>query len=125
MKRNMGMRPFDLILISSLLIGALGLWIYDSTGTESSSIVRIYNEQGLFREVPLNDEARIAIQGPLGESIIVVHSGEVSMADSPCANKLCIRTGKIGRHGGCILCLPNRVSVVVSSRSTDMDALSY
>lgn len=125
MKTSMGITPFDLILIGSLLIGALCLWIYDFTGLESASIVRIYNEHGLFREVPLNEEASIAIPGPLGESIIIVHSGEVSMAGSPCTNKLCIRTGKIGRHGGCIVCLPNKVSVFVISRSTVMDAMSY
>jgi hypothetical protein len=125
MRRNMGIKPFDLILIVSLLIGALSLWVYDFIGAEAPSVVRIYNDQGLFREVPLHEERRVAIPGPLGESIVEVRSGEVFMEFSPCTNKLCIHTGKISRSGECILCLPNRVSVIISSRNTDVDALSY
>ncbi len=125
MRKSMGMKPFDLILIASLLVAALSLWVCDFTGPEAPYTVRIYNDKGLFTEVPLHEDARIAVPGSLGESIVEVHSGAVFMRHSPCANKLCVHTGKIGRSGECILCLPNRVSVVISSRRADMDALSY
>ncbi|HQG32960.1 MAG TPA: NusG domain II-containing protein [Deltaproteobacteria bacterium] len=121
----MGIKPFDLILIVSLLVGALSLWVYNFTGIEAPSFVRVYTDKGLFTEVSLHEETRIAVPGFLGESIVEVRSGKVFMMHSPCANKLCIHTGKISRCGECILCLPNRVSVVIGSRSADMDALSY
>lgn len=125
MIKKLGMKPFDLILIFSILIGALCLWVYDFTGTEAPSSVRIYSEKGLFKEVPLHEETRITVQGSLGESIVEVRSGEVFMAYSPCANKLCIHTGKVSHSGECIVCLPNKVSVVITPRNTEMDALSY
>jgi len=125
MKKSTGVKPFDRILIVSLLIGAFCLWVCDFTGAEDPSTARIYSDKGLFREVPLHEATRIAVPGSLGESIVEVRSGEVSITHSPCANKLCIHTGKISRCGECILCLPNRVSVVISSRNPDMDALSY
>lgn len=125
MGRNMGIKPFDMILIVSLLMAALSLWVYDFISAEDPSLVRIYGEQGLFREVSIHEEGRVTITGPLGESIVEVRSGEVSMAFSPCANKLCIHMGKISRSGESILCVPNKVSVIISSRNTEMDGLSY
>lgn len=125
MGRDMGIKPFDLILIVALIVLAISLWVYDYTSAEAPSLVRIYNEQGLVREVSLQEEERITIPGPLGESVVEVRLGEVFMAFSPCANKLCIHMGRISRSGESILCVPNKVSVVISSRNTEMDALCY
>lgn len=125
MGRDMRIKLFDLILIVSLITLALSLWVYDFVSAEAPSVVLVYGEQGLFREVPLHREGRVAIPGPLGESIIEVRSGKVFMVSSPCANKLCIHMGKISRSGESIVCVPNKVSVIVSSTDTEIDGVSY
>ena len=125
MKKAMGMTWPDLILIASILVIAVLWWVHDLSGSREASLVRIYSGQGLFREIPLAEDAEVQVPGPLGTSIVEIRSGKVFMASSPCMNKVCIHMGRISRSGGSILCIPNKVSVTIRSFHTDTDTVTY
>ncbi|HPW67954.1 MAG: NusG domain II-containing protein [Desulfomonilia bacterium] len=122
---RMGLKPFDLALIAALVFLAGSWWALGFSGSRDPAWVQVYTAQGLYREVPLGEDGDVRVPGPLGESLVEICSGEASMVWSPCPNKLCMHMGAASRPGDSIVCVPNRVSVVIRSARTDTDAVSY
>jgi hypothetical protein len=90
---------------------------------------RLYIQDGTQTLVySLDEEREISAAGPLGETRIVIRGGEAAVRDSPCRDKLCVSMGHIGKRGGWIACLPNRVFLRVEGREPsegDVDAAAY
>ncbi|MDR1625648.1 MAG: NusG domain II-containing protein [Spirochaetia bacterium] len=91
---------------------------------------RLYIQDGTQTLVySLDEELEVSASGPLGETRIALRGGEASVLDSPCRDKLCISMGHIGKRGGWIACLPNRVFLRVEGQKPaeggDVDAASY
>ena len=67
----------------------------------------------------------IPIKGYLGISTIHIHAGSAWIEDSPCPNKHCIHMGKIHRAGEMIICIPNRVILLVEGKpESGVDAVT-
>jgi hypothetical protein len=73
----------------------------------------------------LDAEATVKVPGPLGSTVVSVAGGSVQVLDSPCAEKICVRTGRISKPGQWIACLPNRVFVSIrGKKGRQADAIS-
>jgi hypothetical protein len=87
-------------------------------GTE----VQIFVNNKLAYTLPLNVDRNIHVKGPIGTTIIEISRGLVRISDSPCNNKICIQHGWIRK--GSVVCLPNRILVLIQSGSSGIDAVS-
>ncbi|MFY9397899.1 MAG: NusG domain II-containing protein [Desulfomonilia bacterium] len=127
MEFDSGTRPqvFDLVLIAALLFFAGFWWMLGAFESRSPSWVQIHTEEGIYREVPLSEDGEVRVPGPLGESLVVVSGGRVSMAWSPCPGKQCMHMGEVSGPGEGIVCIPNRISTVIKTKSSGMDAVSF
>jgi hypothetical protein len=81
-------------------------------------------------EFPLDATETIAVDGPLGDTVVALQGKQVRVISSPCTGQNCIAAGAIRAHGQWIACLPNRVMVSVqaggsSGEGPDFDALSW
>jgi hypothetical protein len=65
---------------------------------------------------PLEAEERIAVPGPLGETVVGIAGGRAMVLSSPCANQTCVAAGHIGRPGNWTACLPNKVLVLIEKK---------
>jgi len=75
---------------------------------------------------PLGTDRTVTVSGPLGDTVVEVRDGQARVLSSPCAEKLCVRSGAIARPGQWIACLPNRVFLDVRGRSRrSADAVSF
>ncbi len=77
--------------------------------------------------IDLNVAKTHQVQGELGMSLLEVKNGKIRFTNSPCKNKICIQSGW-HQHGGAVTaCLPNRISVKLSSRDTtaNYDAIIF
>lgn len=117
--------PADIILIVCLL-SISGLWfIMVFICGEPGAVVEVNNAQGLYKVLRLDDDERIIVTGPLGESILRIENREVFMESSPCPGKVCIHTGKINSAGESIVCIPNRIFVFIRSEKEEIDSVTY
>ncbi|MBN2298973.1 MAG: NusG domain II-containing protein [Deltaproteobacteria bacterium] len=115
----------DIILIVSLL-AISGVWfVMVFISGEPGAVVEVHNAQGLFKVLRLDNDTRISVPGPLGESILRIEDKEVFMEASPCQGKVCIHTGKIKSAGESIVCIPNRVYMFIRSEKDKVDAVTY
>lgn len=83
---------------------------------------RIDAAGGWSRVVPLDENARYEVPGPLGPSVVEVRDGAVLMSSSPCPGRVCERMGPARRPGESIVCVPNGVVVVVGGDAGSTDA---
>ncbi|MEW6674730.1 MAG: NusG domain II-containing protein [Nitrospirota bacterium] len=69
--------------------------------------------------LPIERERTVLVKGPYGNTVIEIKNHKVRIIESPCPNKLCIQQGWI--ESGAIVCLPNRVVVIIgdSQRGTE------
>jgi hypothetical protein len=75
---------------------------------------------------PLGADRTVTVSGPLGDTVVEIRGGQARVLSSPCAEKICVRSGAIARPGQWIACLPNRVFLDVRGRSRrSADAVSF
>ncbi len=106
----------DIILFSLLLfISILLLLLFASSGRQGK-YVRVEVNGELYGRYLLDTDASIDI----GDSNrLIISSGSVYMESARCPDKTCVKQGKISRVGQSIICLPNRVIVVIEDDSSD------
>ena len=115
------MKKRDLIIIAAFLVFALlglgAVKLFAPTG--NIRYADIYVDEMLYEAVPLNKDAVIVVdQGDGKVNHIEVKDGEIFMADSTCADHLCVTQGAMSPQNyekrpmlNWIICLPNRVTV--------------
>ncbi len=103
-------KPADVIIIgvTLLVIAVISLQIYGNRSEASQVRIDAAGVQWIY---PLEQDVRLIIPGPIGETEVIIEKGEVHVHDSSCRNKICVTTGEIHRVGQWIICLPNDVFI--------------
>jgi len=115
------MKKRDVIIIAAFLavalIGLAAVKIFMPRG--NITYADIYVNEKLYEAVPLNKDTVIVVdQGDGKVNQIEVKDGAIFMADSTCADHLCVTQGKMSPENyedrpmlNWIICLPNLVTV--------------
>jgi len=115
------MKKRDVVIIAVFLavaiLGLAAVKIFAPTG--NITYADIYVDDKLYEAVPLNEDTVITIdQGDGKVNYVQVKDGAIFMADSTCADHLCVTQGEMSPDNyekrpmlNWIICLPNRVTV--------------
>jgi hypothetical protein len=104
--------PADYIsILAGLILFTTSLFFVYGSGT-SSAIVAVKGAEASYL-YPLEAASRVAVAGPLGETVVVLEAGGVRIERSPCKNQSCVAMGTIHRRGQWLACLPNAVLVTI------------
>jgi hypothetical protein len=126
----MNARPFmtlgDAVLIAFFLAlsGVLFVLLPGRLASGGSDVV-IRSDDRVTGRYSLDEDRLVDVPGPMGSTTIRVERGRARVESSPCPNKFCVNTGTVGREGGLIVCVPNRVIVTVGKGTPEgVDAVS-
>ena len=113
-----------LILCALAGIAATTIGSCDPSGNPRELMIEIGG--GRKHVIPLFEDGEMDVVGPLGKTRIIVENHEAWIAESPCANKVCMAFGPVTRSGQMAVCLPNTIAirVVGSLAAADLDAIS-
>lgn len=115
----------DKILIGSLLLLSLASFPLVRAMTKAGNAVQIETDGKMYKIISLHKAQTLAVPGPLGDTFVIIHDGEVHVSESPCPNKICIKTGHISLSGQIIACVPNEVVVrVTGTQDAEYDAVT-
>lgn len=103
----------DLLLII-ILLALCGLFMLFRQKQKTGSLFRIYSDNEIMAELPLNRDDRFTLTTDLGTNTIVIENGGAYMADADCPDKICEQMGLISKPGEMIICLPHKIIVEVS-----------
>ena len=114
----------DKFLIAALLI--LNGWLFANWGVGFSKgdwVVVTVNQKESTR-LPLDQDQKTHVKGPLGLTEIEVKNGRARIIRSPCKNKVCIKSGYIRYADRLAACIPNRVVIrIVGKNHRGVDAV--
>ncbi len=113
---------YDIIFISVMLCLSLLLVImmFLSKKIGTKACVEIDGE--LIAEYSLSVDGEYPLNG--GSNILKIESGEVYLIYADCPDNTCVKTGKIHYVGQSIICLPNRLTVIIRGADNTVDVIS-
>lgn len=97
-------------------------WLWRG-GEADRVIIRANGE--IVTVLPLRLNRSLQITGPLGQTLIEIRQGQARIASDPSPRQYCVRQGWLHQAGQVALCLPNRVSIEMSSRTAAYDSLAF
>lgn len=111
-----------------LIIAALFALSFAFKGRAGGTLTADITKDGeTVRSVRLDKNAeplKFAVGDTEHYNVIEVSNGAVSVTDSSCYGRDCVKTGAISRAGRSIICLPNRLSITIRGES-GVDAAAY
>ena len=110
-------RAKDIAVIIFILAAAAAA--YFLTGIFSADNVRAVITRGgeTAAVIPLDRGGEYSFP-ETGDMVFTVRDGKISVTESDCHDKICMRTGSISRAGEAIICVPNRTAVTLESGFT-------
>ena len=112
----------DLILIAVLVVAAIASFVIYNSGSSSGDKVVVRLSDEIIGTYNLNIDGEYVLNN--GSNTIVIEDGRVYMKDADCPDKLCVHQGKIRNSNQCITCLPNKITITISSDNSEVDLVS-
>ncbi|MBV1756347.1 MAG: NusG domain II-containing protein [Dethiosulfatibacter sp.] len=123
------MTKYDKILIFIVLIASiLGIIAVNSAALNYNNLyaeIIINNE--LYKKYTLGygvDE-EITVESAYGKNVIHVDNDHVYMQESDCPDQICVQMPQISEPGEIIVCLPNRLIIIVTGESGSIDTITH
>ena len=107
-----------LLILTLLLIGIILLFVLRGQSNEGSYVIIMYQNEETAR-FSLASDGIYNINN--GKNKIEILGGKVRMTYADCPDELCIRQGWIEYDGQSIICLPNKITVMVSGGDSLVD----
>lgn len=98
----------------------VALWKQGAGGT---LVVR--SKGAVVSELSLLRNRTLAIDGPLGATVVEVQNQRARIARDPSPKQYCVRQGWLQHAGEIALCLPNQVSIEIAASQNRVDSLNY
>ena len=89
---------------------------WTKVGTEAGSMVSIYQEGVLVKELSLDSDTEFVIEGDY-QNVVTIKDGKAAITKSDCPGTDCVHSGWIHEAGRSIVCLPNRVELRIEGTS--------
>jgi hypothetical protein len=114
-----------IILISVIAMAGTLFFILPGWIVSGGTDVEIRADEKAVGRYPLGEDRLVHVEGPLGTTDVSIKDGRAAIVSSPCPKGICMHMGEIGRHGGVLVCVPNKVLVTVGTGRPDgLDAVS-
>ncbi len=114
----------DLVLLLASLLSLPFVYLHYWQPASPGGTVRILRDETLLRELPLDRDQEIEVEGSLGVSHLRIHDGKIRFTDSPCRGKVCIQRGWLGHGGDFNACLPNGISIEIPGNG-ELDSINF
>ncbi|HYA26814.1 MAG TPA: NusG domain II-containing protein [Thermodesulfovibrionales bacterium] len=107
-----------ILLILLLLVSLLGIIFVKEVLPRSEEVIIEVDGKPSYR-YPLDADRAIEVKSSAGHLTVEIKGRMVRVIHASCPNRLCEAQGWI--QSGAIICLPNRISVIVGSRGEQKD----
>lgn len=117
-------KPADLLLLL-IVLPLLATLTIQTWSDVPADMVNIRDHTGKNLQISLHDNQTLQINGRLGISTLQIDGGRIRFIDSPCTKKICIHSGWLKYNGEVTACLPNRISIRLTSTGAGFDSINF
>ncbi len=110
-----GKKPFstwDIVAII-LLIAIVVLCVFFVVGGSTGSYAEIYYNGELIKTVALDTNITFTMEDLAGSPTFTVKDNAIAITHIHCENQICVHTDFISHNNERIVCLPNKITVIV------------
>lgn len=105
-----------------------GIWIYRSESSDSYKTAQVIQDGKIIRTIDLSSvkapyEFKVTDESG-GSNTIRVERGCIAFIDADCPDKVCVNQGYIDNGAVPIVCLPHKLSVIITGETGETDAIS-
>jgi hypothetical protein len=121
MRKRFPLKILDIavILLALGMTGFSVFAVYLKPGGAARVVISGSVREWIF---PLDADERVDVSGPLGNTVVRIRRRQAWVESSPCANQLCVSSGRISGHGVWAACLPNNVFLRIEGSNDVKDA---
>lgn len=106
------------VIIAVIIISILIFVLYQIfTNTENEFVQVMYNGE-IIEEIDLNQDGEYTPK-ETPNIIIEIKDKKAHIKTSDCPDKICVNTGWLSHSGQTAVCLPNKLSIVIKSKSSN------
>jgi hypothetical protein len=117
-------RPGDFLTLGLVVVGLA--WLCASLWQRDGGSTLIVRGKGnIVAELSLQRNRSLAVDGPLGTTIVEVNNQRARIQSDPSPKQYCVRQGWLRQTGEIALCLPNQVSIEIDGANKRVDSLNY
>ena len=116
MKLEFCKADFLAIGVVAVIAILVSIIFWTGVGREEGSVVSIYQEGTLIKELSLDSETEYVIEGEY-QNVVTIKDGKAAITKSDCPGTDCVHSGWIHEAGRSIVCLPNRVELRIEGTS--------
>ena len=116
----------DWLVVLLLLTTSLGGIVSIAAMSEGSRVLVTCGDE-LFFTAPLDQPRTLVIEGPLGQTKLVIDEQGARIVESPCPRKICVSMGVAKNTADLLACVPNHILVHIdgsSGKEVSYDLLS-
>ena len=107
----------EILFIAGLLLVSLALLLVLTLTRREGAVAEVELDGETVARYALDEDGEYVLNG--GTNILVIEGGEAYLTYADCPDLVCVRTGRIRYVGESIVCLPNRLSVVIRGEDAD------
>ena len=118
-------KKYDKILITILTVVIIALFLFQYlTGTNGDYAV-ITQDGITIGQYRLSGNQTFTVTTEDGHSnTLTIKDGQIWVSQADCPDQLCMKQGHISRAGQSIICLPHKLTVLISARAEqDVDTI--
>jgi len=68
---------------------------------------------------PLDKDKEYSLNN--GTNILVIKDGKAHISYANCPDQICVKEGEISQSHQCITCLPNKLTITIEGKNSDVD----
>lgn len=103
------------------------VWIFRINAANSGSVAVIKQDGVVVRVIDLSSVAEaeeFVLESGGGYNKIRAERGKIAVIDADCPDRICVKQGYIHSKAVPIVCLPHKLSVVITDGEEEIDAVS-
>lgn len=111
---------FDILAVLCVLLCAV-LLLWSPWQSREDGAFLVVTTPDSDERYPLSENRELTLE--VGEHVlqIVIRDGEAFVAQSSCADGICVSSGRISRVGQTVICAPAGVRLLIKGGDTDVD----
>lgn len=119
------MKKNDLIFIGIIFVAIFVVMILMKTVfLNNGEVVEILIDGKLQETFSLEENQEYMIETKGDFNKLIIEDGKAYIEDASCPDRLCVQQKSIKLSGESLICLPNKVVVRISGKSTEIDAFA-
>lgn len=101
------------LAVSICLLAFIALIIVNVTQSEGSKVIVISNDT-VISELDMNSDITFTVEGDNGGyNVVSINNRSVKVGEASCPDKICVKHKAINNVGESIVCLPNKLIVII------------